>query len=235
MEETRYYEEGDRFIEHSDEDSDVRYINGSPIFYTTGQVAEIMGENDSTIRYWCDEFQEFLKIRKTGRNRMFTKLDIEKLKYIRELLRVQNLSIRQVKEYLSTPEAAALQPIKMEKEKVFMTALAQVLSTELDQRFSLLEDRIISYIEHKLDTMIQQQSNIETVISNSHKELVEEVKKEIQNEFQNIGNQSQKILTDMEKQILEREERLNKYIAEKFRQLEPQQEKKGFFQRLFGK
>ena len=36
-----------------------RIIRGKPLFYTTGQVAEQIGEPDSTIRYWCDEFDEF--------------------------------------------------------------------------------------------------------------------------------------------------------------------------------
>ena len=48
-------------IVNNENNENDRIIRGEPLYYTTGQVAEMLGEPDSTIRFWCDEFDEFLK------------------------------------------------------------------------------------------------------------------------------------------------------------------------------
>jgi DNA-binding transcriptional MerR regulator len=213
-----------------------RHINGEPIYYTTSQVAERLNENPSTIRYWCDEFEPYLKIRKSGRNRMYTKLDIKKLEYIRELLKVQNLTIRQVKEYLSTPEAMVMQPVSLEKDHVFLAALGKIVSNELDRRFAMMQENLMDYMEKKFTYM----SSLETFIRINQKEILFEIKEQMRSEFEKQGKKQNEKMAELDRIILEREERLNNYIAEKFRQKEVENEKPkqglfAMFARLFGK
>lgn len=127
-----------------------RLIRGKPKYYTTGQVAEIIGEPDSTIRYWCDEFDEFLQIEKTGksgRRRQFTSTDIKKIEYIRYLLKEENLSIKQVKEFLSSPEAEKMLPIAKEKEQLMIEALSNAVASqvkeEVEKMLKEAEDNLI--------------------------------------------------------------------------------------------
>lgn len=208
-----------------------RYINGAPIYYTTSQVAEKLNENPSTIRYWCDEFEQYLKVRKSGRNRMFTKLDIEKLEYIRELLKGQNLTIRQVKEFLSTPEAMVMQPFSLEKDRIYIAAIGQIITNELDRRFNELQSNLMDYIDKKLNFV----DKMDSTIKFNNMKVIEEIQEQIQKEFEKQIKKDNDKMTEIEKMIIEREERLNNYIAEKFRQTEPERPKSGFFSRLFGK
>jgi len=134
-----------------------RIIRGEPLYYTTGQVAEMLGESDSTIRFWCNEFDEFLKIEKTGpsgKRRQFTSTDIKKLEYIKYLLKEENLSIKQVKEFLSSPEAEKMQPITKEKQKILIEALANAIASQIEESIEKRMDKLINdklnYIENIL-------------------------------------------------------------------------------------
>ncbi len=62
--------------------------------YTIGEAAEILGENTSLVRFWANEFPKFLKPQRNAKgNRLFTKEDIETLKYIHVLVKVEGLTL----------------------------------------------------------------------------------------------------------------------------------------------
>lgn len=72
------------------------------VYYTATQVAEIVGEPVTTIYSWVkdDCFGDLLKLNKVNGRRVFTKQDIENIKYIKEL-RLRNYSIQQTRDYIS--------------------------------------------------------------------------------------------------------------------------------------
>lgn len=177
-EESVYYEVTDAEI----------YINGEPKYYTTGQVAKILGENESTIRFWCDEFDHFLNIRRSGRNRQFTATDIKKLEYIRYLLRQENFTIKQVKEFLSTKEAALMQPIHKEREQFIINALSQVIVSEIAQRFTTLEDNIVQKLLEEIKPHLALPSR-----SEEKPEYIEEIKQQNQQLLKKIETLEEKI------------------------------------------
>ena len=64
------------------------------IFYSIGEVAEIIGENQSLIRYWENQF-DMLNPQKNKRGvRMFTKEDIETVKIIHHLVKGRGLTLK---------------------------------------------------------------------------------------------------------------------------------------------
>jgi len=64
------------------------------IFYSIGEVADIIGENQSLIRYWEKEF-DTLKPHKNKRGtRLFTKEDIETVKIIHHLVKERGLTLK---------------------------------------------------------------------------------------------------------------------------------------------
>lgn len=71
-------------------------------FFNAVQVSEMLGESVSTVRSWTkdDVFGDLLDIKKVNGRRVFTKQDVENLKYIQEL-RKRNYSISQTREYIS--------------------------------------------------------------------------------------------------------------------------------------
>ncbi len=62
--------------------------------YTMGEAAEILGESTSLVRFWANEFPKFIKPQRNAKNnRLFTKEDIETLKYIHVLVKVEGLTL----------------------------------------------------------------------------------------------------------------------------------------------
>lgn len=62
--------------------------------YTIGEVAEILGENVSLIRFWSNEFTKFIKPQRNAKgNRLYTKADIDTFKHIHLLVKVEGLTL----------------------------------------------------------------------------------------------------------------------------------------------
>lgn len=62
--------------------------------YTIGEVAEILGENVSLVRFWSNEFSRFIKPQRNAKgNRLYTKDDVETFKHIHVLVKVEGLTL----------------------------------------------------------------------------------------------------------------------------------------------
>ncbi len=58
------------------------------LFYTIGEVAEILNENSSLVRFWAQSFPEYIKpARNKKGNRLFTAQDVSNLKVIHYLVK----------------------------------------------------------------------------------------------------------------------------------------------------
>jgi DNA-binding transcriptional MerR regulator len=68
--------------------------NIEKIFYTIGEVADMIGENQSTIRYWENQF-DALKPKKNAKgNRLFTKEDVFTVKLIHHLVKERGMTLK---------------------------------------------------------------------------------------------------------------------------------------------
>ena len=62
--------------------------------YTIGEVAEMLGESTSLVRFWANEFPKYIKPQRNAKgNRLFTKEDVETFKYIHVLVKVEGLTL----------------------------------------------------------------------------------------------------------------------------------------------
>ncbi len=75
------------------------------LYYTIGEVADILSTTTSQLRYWSGEFD--LNVRKNRKgDRLFQKADLTKLKLIQRLLKDEGYTIDGAKKKLkSTPKA----------------------------------------------------------------------------------------------------------------------------------
>ena len=63
-------------------------------FYTVGEVAEILGESTSLVRFWANEFPKFIRPQRNAKgNRLFSKEDVETFKHIHLLVKVEGLTL----------------------------------------------------------------------------------------------------------------------------------------------
>lgn len=64
------------------------------MIYTMGEVAEILGENTSAIRYWSNYFDKYVKPARNGKgNRLYHPEDVETLKQIQFLLKTRGMTL----------------------------------------------------------------------------------------------------------------------------------------------
>lgn len=73
------------------------------LYYTTGDVADILGENVSLVRFWSNSFPTLIRpIRNAKGNRLFTAADLDTFRQIHFLVRDCGLSLegaaRQIRE-----------------------------------------------------------------------------------------------------------------------------------------
>ena len=63
------------------------------IYYSIGEVSEILREKQSTLRYWEKEFNELSPRRSSGGRRLYTERDVKLLKRIQHFLHEAKYSI----------------------------------------------------------------------------------------------------------------------------------------------
>ena len=97
--------------------------------YTIGEVAGILGESVSLVRFWSNEFPKFIKPQRNAKgNRLYTKEDIETFKHIHLLAKVEGLTLE-----------GAAKRLKGDRKEVM--SKAQVLETLKNIRQQLAEIR----------------------------------------------------------------------------------------------
>ena len=68
-------------------------------FYRIGDVSELLGLPQSTIRFWEKEFSELRPRRNGGGTRMYTPSDIEQLRIIKFLIKDKGLTLEGAREH----------------------------------------------------------------------------------------------------------------------------------------
>ena len=72
------------------------------MIYTMGEVAEMLGENASAIRYWSNYFEKFIKPQRNAKgNRLYHPEDVETLRQIQYLLKNQGLTLEGARQRLT--------------------------------------------------------------------------------------------------------------------------------------
>ncbi len=64
------------------------------IYYTIREVAEMLGENISLVRFWADKFPQIVKPARNAKgNRLFTAKDVKNLKIIHYLVKERGMTL----------------------------------------------------------------------------------------------------------------------------------------------
>ena len=64
------------------------------LYYTIGEVAILLGENTSLVRFWSDKFPEYIKpARNKKGNRLFTSEDIKNFENIHYLVKEKGMTL----------------------------------------------------------------------------------------------------------------------------------------------
>jgi DNA-binding transcriptional MerR regulator len=83
------------------------------LYYTIGEVSEMLGLNASQIRYWETEFTSLKPKKDRKGNRLFTKEDIETIKLIHHLVKEKGFTIDGAKTKLKNGGDDAVKKMKV--------------------------------------------------------------------------------------------------------------------------
>lgn len=68
--------------------------NVEKLYYTIGEISEILGENTSLVRFWAQKFPDFIKpARNKKGNRLFTAQDLANFKIIYHLVKERGMTL----------------------------------------------------------------------------------------------------------------------------------------------
>ncbi|NFV48065.1 MerR family transcriptional regulator [Clostridium botulinum] len=235
-------EESTRYVDVNYSDLD------KELTYTTSEVAEILNENESTIRYWCDCFSDYIHIEREGRNRKFTKSNIDDLAFTKELLKKERLTIKQAQKRWEHIKTQPSQNTKIISTKE-TTSQENVLNEQALLKLEEIKKQFLNDISTQINNTISQQ--LSTAL-NAHSEALEQTKVELKDYISatiedkleaNTSNLKAHIDATTEntnKQIrqiydkdVELANHLKKQMEKRRQQNEEQNNKKGFFGKLF--
>ena len=83
------------------------------LYYTIGEVAEILGESTSLVRFWTNNFPKYLKPNRNAKgNRLYTKDDIDVLKQLHLLIKDKGMTLEGASNRLSSDRKAVDDRVK---------------------------------------------------------------------------------------------------------------------------
>ena len=78
------------------------------MYYTIGEVAELLGESTSLVRFWSQKFPGFIKpVRNKKGNRLFTASDLENYKIIYHLVKERGMTLEGAEKRMSSNREGA--------------------------------------------------------------------------------------------------------------------------------
>lgn len=131
-------------------------------YYTTRQVAQIIDEPDSTVRYWSKTFNEHLEITYSNKNRAFTKQDISRLLQIKNL-KEKGMTLKQIDEYFLQngfeTEDGGLDPKNPLAIETFMATLTEEMNTKMKNFQKAITKEIMATMLETQEKMLLAQEN----------------------------------------------------------------------------
>ena len=83
------------------------------LYYSIGEVAGILGENVSLVRFWSNTFEKFLKLHRNAKgNRMYTAADLETLKQVHYLVKEKGMTLDGAAARLSAEKSSVSRSVK---------------------------------------------------------------------------------------------------------------------------
>lgn len=206
-------------------------IRGKRLYLSTSQVATLLEEPDSKIRYYSNVFDDILKIEISNKQRRYTEQDIEKLKFIIDL-KSQGMTIKQILQYcdeVSFEEGTGV-TIK-ESNPLSIQAMATELMEEQHKQMLEFKEEIINLISKQLENQANIiKSNNETLKENIIEQVAITVDDVISEKLNISFNEFKGYIDKNEKNATERDikmtDNLSKLMEDRKKQYEEEQSNK---------
>lgn len=182
-------------------------------YYTTKETALMLNVKECTVRYWSEQFKEFIEVERVGRNRRFTEENIKVLDKVKRLLRDDNYSISKVAEHLAKEKLVGL--VDSNEEILNEVAIDEIFANEPLRDLIAIKEDIILEIRKVIEQLEQQKEEIAFIKNDLNKCLPI-----------TVDDNSLISITDINDLNVNRAERRKRSESRK---------KKGFFKKIFSK
>ena len=133
------------------------------LYYSMGEVTEMLDVAPSLIRYWGTQFDALRPHRNKKGNRMFTPEDLEVLKMIYHLVKEQGMTIAGAKKALRARRAASSVGDGLAREVALLEQLQQIRALLVEVRDGLGAD-VVEEVEEVEPTVTAEPEVVETVV-----------------------------------------------------------------------
>ncbi|MBO4692263.1 MAG: MerR family transcriptional regulator [Bacteroidales bacterium] len=118
---------------------------GQKLYYTIGEVSQLLSENTSLVRFWSDTFSSFIKpVRNKKGNRLFTAKDVENFKLIHHFVKDLGMTLDGAKLRMkqnATGEDKRLEVIgRLKQIRAKLLAVTDENDETPDDEFDILTD-----------------------------------------------------------------------------------------------
>lgn len=142
-----------------DSQKEEKNIRGTALYYSTNQVATILGESDSKIRYYSNVFDELLNIEISNKQRRYKQEDIDKLKFIIEL-KNEGMTLKQIKEYCEEVDFHNGEISVKESNPLAIQTLAKALMEEQTKQIENLKTELFERLKEFIVSQNIEQSKV---------------------------------------------------------------------------
>lgn len=188
--------------DYKEVDEKIKNIRGKALYFSTSQVANILEQPDSKIRYYTTVFNDILNIEISNKQRRYTEQDIDKLRFIIKL-KNEGLTIKQISEYSENVdfegEDGKIQ-IK-ESNPLAIKTLAAALLEEQNKQLQNFKQDLLDQMDDKIKQYLFSQEK-------SYEKNIKQLK-------QDVAITVDEIVTEHSKQTLETQDKqLQSFISE---------------------
>ena len=242
-------------------DSSGNQLLGKEKYYTSEEILNLIDVKYSTLRYWWQTFEDFLDVKQNDNPKRFSEVDLEVLKIVKQSLREQKLSIKQVQEYLSKNidmlrnkvilnfEAQQIMKVQAFKSivqneiknnvELAMKSMSGQMATFVSEQMKIQSQELLSQNEQLLKENLELQSKLQQQTKKEITDMVSDELKTAQNQFKSeIGNLALQV-KESEQKSMKRDIEMSNLLKEnmalrKKEHQEKEKKKKGFFAKIFG-
>ena len=101
------------------------------LYYTIGEVSEILGESSSLVRFWTNSFSRYLKPQRNAKgNRLYKKEEVEVLKQLHLLIKIKGMTLEGAAKCLADDRKSVEDRVKaIESLKTIKKQLEEIRSS----------------------------------------------------------------------------------------------------------
>ena len=191
-----------------------KYINGEDgVYYNYVQAASMIGEPDATLRWWVQELDTILNLPTNERGtKRFRLEDIEKLKYIRKLIREDKYSLAQVREYCGESFSKGSSGLISVNGQQQLKELMDIMSNEFELRINSFKEDMLNQQKEMILKLLEGQMQLNAELISEVSDIAAAKTSEAVKEVQSIKSDMNDIKQRQEETI-----RVSNFNAEEIR------------------